>query len=64
MAKLCERQNKNDLAINFYKKYAIFNLEKGDLGEVMQSCRRLSILSPGDEEVKKWRDLVSYVMKG
>ena len=63
LARLCERQNKPDLAINFYKKYARRSLVRGDFGEVMQTCRRLLTLLPNDEESKSWRSIANEIMR-
>ena len=57
LARICERQHKDDLAINFYKKYALRSLEQGDLGEVSLACRRVAALAPDDRDVEKWRNI-------
>ncbi len=63
MAKLCERQNKMDLAINFYKKYAKRSLMRGDFGEALQTCRRLLTMLPNDSDVMNWRNIATQVSK-
>ncbi len=63
LAKLCERQNKGDLAINFYKKYAKRSLTRGDLGEVLQTCRKILSLVPDDQDTHIWRKVAAEVMK-
>jgi len=63
IARLCERQNKLDLAINFYKKYVKRSLMRGDFGEVLQTCRRLVGIVTNDEEVNFWRNVASQIFK-
>lgn len=63
LARLCEKQNKADLAVNFYKKYARHSLTRCDFGEVLQACRRLLSLTPNDEETKMWRSIALDIMK-
>lgn len=63
LAKLCERQNKSELAINFYKKYARRSLMRGDLGEVLLTCRKILSLVPDDQDTALWRKIAAEVMK-
>jgi tetratricopeptide (TPR) repeat protein len=57
LARICERQQKPKLAVNFYKKYVNCSLQRGDFYEVSTSCRRILSITPNDEEVIQWRDI-------
>lgn len=63
LARICERQQKGDLALNFYKKYAKRSLERGDFGEAVQACRRVLSLNTEDAETTQWRDIALKLMK-
>ena len=63
LARICERQQKMDLALNFYKKYALHSLEHADFGEVVQTCRRVLSVTPDDHDIQQWRDIAMKVMK-
>jgi ABC-type dipeptide/oligopeptide/nickel transport system permease component len=62
LGKICERQQKMELAINFYKKYAWHSLVRGDFGESVQTCRRVLGLI-ADQETQTWRDIALKLMR-
>jgi tetratricopeptide (TPR) repeat protein len=63
LGRICERQQKSDLAVNFYKKYALHSLERADFGEVIVTCRRVLAINADDQESQTWRDIAMKVMK-
>lgn len=63
LARICEKQQKVDLAVNFYKKYAWHSLRRGDFGEALIACRRVLALNSEDKEVEKWRDTALQFVK-